>query len=149
MKIGSSIRKKIGLFSMILFCLNAIIGSGLFLLPGAVASIAGKWALLAYFAIALIVMAIAWCFAKCASGFSRNGGVYLYAKEAFGNFIGFEIGIIHFVVCIIAWASLAVGFASALGAFFPVLLLNPFKQIFLISLIGALGVLNLLGVKAV
>lgn len=141
--------RKLGLFSMILLALNGIIGSGLFLLPGKAAGIVGNWALLVYFVVATIVMAIAWCFCKCASHFTRNGGSYLYAKEAFGDFIGFEIGFMRWAVSMIAWASLTVGFITALSAFYPVVLEAPYKQLLIIGLIGGLGILNYFGTTSV
>lgn len=140
---------KIGLWSMILLCLNGIIGSGLFLLPGQVATIVGKWGILVYLVVAMIVMSIAWCFVKCAGHYSRSGGVYLYAKEAFGHFVGFEIGIMRWAVSMIAWASLMVGFMTALGFIYPVVMTAPLKQILIASGISLLGLLNIFGVKTV
>lgn len=141
--------KKMNLSDMILLSLNSIIGSGLFLLPGQVAAIVGTWGILVYIIVALIVMAIAWCFIKCASHYSRNGGAYLYAKEAFGNFIGFEIGIMRWVVGMLAWASLTVGFVVALGSLCPIVLQTPFKHFFIIGLILGLGILNFFGLNGV
>ncbi len=134
---------------MILLCINGIVGSGIFLLPGQIAAICGNWALLVYFMSATVVMAIGWCFAKCSGHFSRNGGAYLYAKEAFGDFVGFEIVIMRWVVYMIAWASLTVGFVTALGTLAPIVLVAPYKQILIITLILSLSALNIFGVKNV
>src|SRR5262245_31339894 len=121
-------QKKIGLISMIFLCLNSIVGSGLFLLPGQVAAICGNWGLLVYAGVALMVMSIGWCYAQCAGHYTRNGGAYLYAKEAFGDFIGFEVGLMRWVVSIIAWASLTSGLVLALGSLWAEALLYPTKQ---------------------
>jgi basic amino acid/polyamine antiporter, APA family len=32
------------------------------------------------------------CFAEVASRFGESGGPYLYAREAFGRFVGIEMG---------------------------------------------------------
>lgn len=140
---------KLGLFSVILLGINSIIGSGIFLLPGQVMALADLWSILIYGFVALLVLAIAWCFAQCATLFNRSGGAYVYAKEAFGDFIGFEIGLMRWFVGMIAWASLAVGFITALGVMCPLVLEQPIKTVAIISLIGGLGCLNLLGINII
>ena len=52
------------------------------------------------------------------------------------------------VVTIIAWAAMAVGFATALGAAFPALSGDGAKDIIAAVLIGGLSALNIAGVKA-
>jgi amino acid transporter len=76
-----------GFFTILLLGINAIIGSGIFLLPGQVMNLAGHGSLFVYLFVTLLVLSIAWCFAQCASLFDRNGGAYVYAKEAFGAFL--------------------------------------------------------------
>jgi len=141
--------KKIGLLSMIFLCLNGIVGSGLFLLPGQVASVVGNWGLLVYAGVAIMIMSIGWCYAQCASKFTRNGGPYLYAKEAFGDFIGFEIGLMRWVVGMIAWASLTSGFIVALASLFPIIGTSPVREVFTISIIAGLGLINIFGANIV
>ncbi|MBA2727833.1 MAG: amino acid permease [Parachlamydiaceae bacterium] len=141
--------KKIGLLSMVFLCLNGMVGSGLFLLPGQVAAIAGNWGLAIYILVAVIAMSLGWCYVKCASRFSRNGGAYIYAKEAFGEFVGFEIGLMRWVVGMIAWASLSVGFILALGSLYPQVMVAPLKQILIVSMIVGLGLVNIFGANAI
>lgn len=138
---------KIGLISMILLGINGIIGSGIFLLPGQVMALAREGSLLVYGFVALLVLTIAWSFAKCAALFSRNGGAYIYAKEAFGSFIGFEIGIMRWAVGMIAWATLAVAFVTALSAIWEPALQEPFRSALVLGLIGGLCIINLLGMN--
>jgi amino acid transporter len=137
----------IGFWSMVLLGLNGIIGSGIFLLPGTVMNLAGPWSIVVYLFVTLIVLSIAWCFAQCATLFNRNGGAYVYAKEAFGDFVGFEIGLMRWAVGILAWASLIVGFVTALSSIWPALLQEPFRTLFILGLVGSLGVLNIFGIK--
>lgn len=141
--------KKIGLLSMIFLCLNGMVGSGLYLLPGQVAATAGQWGLVVYLVVALIVMSLGWCYVQCASSFSRNGGAYLYARKAFGNFVGFEIGLMRWVVGMIAWASLTVGFFLALGSLFPQVMVSPVKQILIVSMIAGLAIVNIFGANII
>jgi len=52
---------------------------------------------------------IALCFAEVASRFDETGGAYVYAKRAYGDFIGFEVGWMTCCVAVISWAALANG----------------------------------------
>lgn len=139
--------RSLGLGSIILLGMNGIIGSGIFLLPGTIMNLAGHWSLVVYLLVTSIVLSIAWCFAQCASLFNRNGGAYVYAKEAFGDFIGFEIGMMRWAVGIIAWASIIGGFVTALGSIWPMILQEPFRTLFILGLVGSLGLLNIIGIK--
>lgn len=136
-----------GFWSVVLLGLNGIIGSGIFLLPGTVMNLAGPWSIVVYLFVTLIVLSIAWCFAQCAALFNRNGGAYVYAKDAFGDFIGFEIGLMRWVVGILSWASLVVGFITALSSIWPILLQEPFRTFFILGIVGSLGLLSIFGVK--
>lgn len=140
---------KIGFWSITLLGINGIIGSGIFLLPGQIMSLVGYWSFLVYIFVAVISGSIAWCFTQCATLFDRNGGSYLYAKEAFGEFVGFEIGLMRWVVGIIGWASLTVGFVTALSMIWPAALTEPYRTIVIISVLGLLGILNILGIDGV
>jgi amino acid transporter len=136
-----------GFLSIILLGMNGIIGSGIFLLPGKVMNLTGYWSIAVYLLVMLLVLSIAWCFAQCATLFSRNGGAYIYAKEAFGDFIGFEIGIMRWVVGIIGWASIVVGFVTALSSIWPSALQEPMRSTVILSLVSSLGLLNIIGIK--
>ncbi len=137
----------LGFWSMILLGINGIVGSGIFLLPGQVMSLVGNWSIAVYLFVTFLVLSIAWCFAQCSTLFNRNGGAYVYAKEAFGDFIGFEIGMMRWVVGMMAWASLIVGFVTALSSIWPVVLEEPIRSVLILSLVGGLGLLNICGIK--
>ena len=138
---------KIGFYSIILLGINGIIGSGIFLLPGQVMALAQQQTLIVYAFISFLVLTIAWSFAKCASFFNKNGGAYIYAKEAFGPFIGFEIGLMRWAVGIIAWATMTVGFATALSTIWPSIIQEPMRSIFIVGIISSLGIINMFGVN--
>ena len=71
---------------------NGVIGQGIFLVPGKAAAQMGPASVVALLAGALLCLLIAMCFAEVGSRFQGTGGAYLYANEAFGDFIGFEVG---------------------------------------------------------
>src|SRR2546425_7780482 len=79
-------------WDLIAIAINAIIGAGIFGLPSDVYARIGSYSLIAFVACALVVTLIILCFAEVGSRFSETGGPYLYAREAFGLTVAFEIG---------------------------------------------------------
>ncbi len=146
-KMSDENKKKFGFWSIVLLGINGVIGSGIFLLPGKAMALIGPGSIFVYLAMTLIVMAVALCFAECASKFSRNGAAYVYARAAFGEFVGFEVGFMRWAIGIIAWAAMAVGFVTALSAIWPPALLEPYKTIIILTILIGLGILNYLGVE--
>jgi amino acid transporter len=138
---------KFGLGSIILLGINGVIGSGIFLLPGKAMDLVGPGSIFVYLFMTLVVMLIAVCFAECAGKFSRNGAAYVYAREAFGEFAGFEVGIMRWAIGIIAWAAMAVGFVTALSAVWPPALQEPYKTGIILFILIGLGILNFMGVQ--
>lgn len=111
--------KKWNLQTIVLYGINSVIGSGIFLLPGSAYHLLGPASLLAYIFVFILVMSVALCFAECGSMFEQSGGPYLYAKQAFGDFFGYEVGVMKWIVSIIAWATMSVAFSTALSAMVP------------------------------
>jgi len=140
-------KKKFGFWSIVLLGINAVIGSGIFLLPGKAMALIGPGSIFVYLVMTVIVMAVALCFVECASKFTRNGAAYVYAREAFGEFVGFEVGIMRWAISIIAWAAMAVGFVTALSAVWPSALEEPYKTTIIVTMLIGLGILNYLGVQ--
>lgn len=144
---GNDKKDKFGLWSIVLLGINGIIGTGIFLLPNRAYALMGPSSLLILLFDAFLAGCLALCFAEVAGFFSRNGGPYLYAKAAFGDFVGYEVGVLKLVVTIIAWAAMAVGFATALGAAFPFFAGDTMKNLIAAVLIGGLTIMNIAGVK--
>lgn len=139
--------KKWNLKTIVLYGINCVVGSGIFLLPGSAYQLMGPSSLLAYLFVLILVMSVALCFAECGSMFEQSGGPYLYAREAFGDFFGYEVGVMKWIVSIIAWATMAVGFTTALSAIFPAAA-DPFvNKAIAIGIITVLSIINLFGVN--
>lgn len=141
---------KMGLMSIILLGFNSIIGTGIFLLPNKVMALVGPAALLVTVFDAILVISIAMCFAEAGGMFRKNGGPYVYAKEAFGDFVGFEVGFMKWAIAIIAWATMTVGFAEALMGLLPAGIFpnpNVAKAIIVTIIVVLLTGLNLSGIK--
>ncbi len=93
--------------------INDVVGSGVYLLPATAAAMLGSasvWAvIIAGFAVSLLVL----CFAEASSHFDQPGGAYLYTREAFGDFVGFEVGWMTWLARVATLASLANGLVQA------------------------------------
>src|SRR5258707_299499 len=84
--------RAIGRWSLAALMLNIIIGGAIFGLPSTVAGILGGESPIAYLIAAAGIGVIAACVAEVASRFQQAGGPYLYAKTAFGRFVGLQTG---------------------------------------------------------
>ena len=138
---------KFGFWSIVLLGINAIVGTGIFLLPNKAYALIGPASLGVLLFDAFLAICIALCFAEVAGFFTRNGGPYLYAKHALGDFWGFEVGVLKWIVVLIAWAVMAVGFATALGAAIPALSGDFMKDVIATIIIVLLTIINIIGVN--
>lgn len=139
--------KKFGLASIILLGINGVIGSGIFLLPGNAYSLFGPQSIWIYMLDTVLVLALALCFAEVGGMFDKTGGDYIYAREAYGEFVGFEVGIMKWAISIIGWATMAVGFATSLSLFWPSAANGMTKNIIAITILVVLGIINLFGIE--
>src|SRR5579864_4251492 len=97
--------RAMGRWTLTALVINSIIGSGIFGLPSLVAGYLGRQSPLAYLIGAAGIGVVVACFAEVASQFNAAGGPYLYAREAFGRFIGIEIGWLMLLVRLTAPAA--------------------------------------------
>src|ERR1044071_7553426 len=111
--------RAVGFWGLVAMCINAVVGSGVFLLPTESYKLLGPCSLWAPLMFALPVFILVLCCAEAASHFSEPGGAYLYAKTAFGDFIGFETGWMNWIARLTSLASLSNGFVLSLALFYP------------------------------
>ncbi|WP_127849210.1 APC family permease [Lacticaseibacillus hulanensis] len=140
-------KEKLGLFSIILLGINGIIGSGIFLLPNVAAKAMGTAGIFVLMLDAILVILLALCFAQAATHFDRDGGPYLYAKDAFGGFVGFEVGFVTWAIRIIAEATMAVAFQTLLAGIWPVLKSGFPAMATTTFLMTGLALMNIAGVR--
>lgn len=126
---------------------NDVIGSGIYLLPAAAAALLGAaslWAiLLAGLAVAMIIL----CYAQASSYFDQPGGHYLYAREAFGSFVGFEIGWMAWVTRVTSAAALSNGLVLAVIPLWPAAGGTAGRVAVIFAVTVLLTWINVLGVK--
>lgn len=136
---------KFSLSGATLYGINAVIGSGIFLLPRTIYQDLGPASLVAMAISAILVLLLAICFAEAAGYFDKNGGAYQYTKEAFGNYVAFVVGVLGWFVMVLAWAAMAVGFSSLLVTAIPAL--TGWDKFISTLLIVAFSAMNLFGIK--
>ncbi|MEZ5425807.1 MAG: APC family permease [Pyrinomonadaceae bacterium] len=104
---------------LIAITINTIIGAGIFGLPSKVTALIGSYSLFAFIVCAVIVGFIVLCFSEVSSRFKGTGGSYLYAQEAFGPFVGFEVGWLYWMVRVTTFATNCNLFLVYLSFFYP------------------------------
>ena len=126
---------------------NIIIGAGIFGLPSAAARILGSQSPFAYLIAAAGMGVIAACVAEVASRFQEAGGPYLYARTAFGRFLGLETGWLLWLTRVSSAAAVANLFMDYLSEFWPQAKEPVTRLAIIMILVGGLALLNIRGLK--
>lgn len=140
--------RAIGRWSLAALVVNCIIGSGVFGLPAVLAGLVGRASVAAVMAAAVATAIIMACFAEISSRFTDAGGPYLYARAAFGRFMGIQVGWLVWFVRLASCAANANLFVTYLGEFWVPATQPVWKLVILTTLIGVLAAINIRGVRA-
>lgn len=127
--------------------INTIIGAGIFGLPSQVTALIGGYSLAAFAVCALIVGLIVLCFAEVGSRFDTTGGSYLYAHEAFGSVVGFEVGWLYWVVRVTTGAANTNLLVDYIGFFYPSASDPLPRGLIIAAVVLILTAVNFVGVK--
>lgn len=127
--------------------INTVIGTGIFILPAKVFGLIGSFSLLAFAACAVIVAFIVLCFAEVSSRFQATGGMYLYAKEAFGSAIGFEVGWLYWIVRVTTFATNCNALLLYISYFFPFAVEGYGRILIISTVIAVMTLINFFGVR--
>lgn len=126
---------------------NAVIGSGVYLVPAAAAALLGPASLLAVPLAGFTVLLLALCFAEAGSHFNEPGGAYVYTREAFGELVGFQVGWMTWLARIASGAALWNGLAQALTFVMPGAADGMLRVGIIVVPLLVLLYINILGVK--
>lgn len=137
----------IGRWDLTAILINTIIGAGIFGLPAKVHALIGTYSLIAFFACAIIIGFIVLCYAEVSSRFTSTGGPYLYAREAFGPVVGFEVGWLYWIVRVTTFAANCNLFVTYLGFFVPETSSGIFRIVVISIIVFLIFAINLIGVK--
>nr|WP_320161007.1 amino acid permease [uncultured Methanoregula sp.] len=139
----SGLKREIGLFGATALGIGAIIGSGIFIVTGIVAGIAGPAMILSIIIAGVIAVFSAMSVAELGAYLPEEGGTYAYAQKLISPFAGFIAGWIWIFSNIFVGAAVSLGFAHYFVTLFPAI---PVKLIALIICLVFLGI-NYIGLK--
>ena len=139
--------RAIGRWGLAAVAANSVIGSGIFGLPAPLAGHLGKLGPLAVVLTGLGMGLIVVCLAETASHFSASGGPYLYARAAFGRYVGIQTGWLFWLMRITAPAANGNLFVIYLAEFWP-RAKDPMPRFMILTLlIWGLAWINIRGVR--
>lgn len=114
-KESAELKQTLGAFDLIMLGVGAIVGTGIFILPGTVAATHSGPAIVFSFIIAAIVCALAgMCYSELSTAIPVTGSAYTYGYVVFGEFIAWIIGWALVLEYGLASASVATGWSSYL-----------------------------------
>ncbi|MEA1902626.1 MAG: universal stress protein [Actinomycetota bacterium] len=139
---AAQLKRRLGLYAVFTVSIGAMIGSGIFVLPGLAFEVGGPAMIIAYFVAGLIVFPAALAQAEMATAMPRAGGAYLYIDMAMGPMMGTIAGLG-------VWLSLVFKSAFALDGLGLYVSLFTDIDVLVLGLSIGLGllVINLVGIK--
>ncbi|HEV7797852.1 MAG TPA: APC family permease [Pyrinomonadaceae bacterium] len=134
-------------WDLVAIAINGIIGAGIFGLPSKVFSLIGSYSLIAFVVCAIVVTLFILCFAEVGSRFDETGGPYLYAREAFGPTVAFEIGWLIWLARLTAFAANCNLLVAYLGYFSPSATNPIWRASIITAVVALLTTINFIGVR--
>lgn len=140
---NKKLKRSLSLFSLTFYGMGSIIGAGIYVIVGQVASQSGMLTPIAFLLSAIVAFFSAMSFAELSSRYPQSAGEAVYIKKAFSNnFLTQLIGWLVVLTGIISTAALANGFVGYLDLF--VIIPAPIVKIFFIV---TLSVIAFWGIK--
>jgi arginine:agmatine antiporter len=140
--------RKIGLFPATMLVAGNMIGAGIFMMPTIMASIGGI-STLGWLVTAPGAFIMGYMFARLGRARPVAGGPYAYAREALGDFAGFQCNLLYWFSNVVANIAIATSMTGYLTVFMP-FLKNPYlAAASTITLIWLSAGLNMIGPRIV
>ena len=144
-----TLARTLGLRDLTMLVIGGVIGSGIFLVPGAIQRQVGGsvgLAMLVWVAGGLLSLVGALTYGELAAMKPEAGGLYVYIRDCFGRLPAFLYGWTLFLVIATGGiATLAVAFSAYLGNIVP---LTPFAtKLAAIAMVGVITVVNIYGTR--
>ncbi len=146
---NTSLERTLRLRDIVLLTIGGVIGSGIFLVPGAVLREVEGYvlpAMLVWLAGGILSLLGALTYGELGAMKPAAGGLYVYIRDCFGRFPAFLFGwTLFFVIGSGSIAALAVAFSAYLGEIVP---LSPMlAKIVAVLMIAVVTVVNVLGTR--
>lgn len=142
-----SLIQGLGPFSTTALVAGNMIGSGIFVVPAALAEVAGPAALLAWGLVAAAFLCLVVVYADLAGAYPISGGLQVYAQRAFGDFAGLEVAFLYWASVVIANAAYMTAFVSYFAEFVPAARSPGVAFVVAQALLWTLTLVNVLGVR--
>lgn len=140
--------RPLGLIACIALIVGNMIGSGIFLLPASLAPY-GWYAFAAWILTSGGAISLAFVFARLAHMLPKAGGPYAYARDGFGDFVGFWIAWGYWICLWSGVAAVAVAFGSYLRVLIPSLQGNTLGcGIASVAAVWVVGLVNARGIRS-
>jgi basic amino acid/polyamine antiporter, APA family len=140
------VNKSLGFWMLTALVAGNMIGSGVFMLPSALAGF-GSIAIYAWLLTAAGTMVLAIVFSRLSRLLPRTGGPYAYCREAFGDFIGFQVAYNYWIALWVGNAAIVVTLVSYLTVFWPQLSHPWLSFCVCLGFVWLTTFINILGVK--
>ena len=141
-KDSETLHRSLGLYAVLMISIGAMIGSGIFVLPGLAFKITGPSVVAAFFLAGIVVLPAALSKAEMATAMPQAGGTYLYIDRAMGPLMGTVAGFGVWFSLVFKASFALVGLSAYLEYFIP----HPERPVAALLAVVLIGV-NLLGVK--
>jgi APA family basic amino acid/polyamine antiporter len=143
-------RRTLGTTDLALIVMGTVVGSGIFLVPGAVMRMAGGWvgpSLLVWVLGGALSLLGALTYAELGSLKTNTGGLYVFIRDAFGPLPAFLYGWTSFLVISTGgMATLAVAFADYVDQVIPVGVMG--SRVVAVLMIAVLVIVNVRGARS-
>ncbi len=142
---ADTLRRTLGLRDLILIVIGSVIGSGIFIVPGAVLRQTGGQigiALVVWLIAGVLSLLGALTYGELGAANPKAGGLYIYMRDAFGPLPAFLFGwTLFFVIGSGSIATLAVAFSGYLNALVPMPpAIMPVVAVLMIATVTAINV---------
>ncbi|MBI4895537.1 MAG: amino acid permease [Candidatus Aenigmarchaeota archaeon] len=137
MKRQPALKRSLGFWALMLCSIGAILGAGIYVLIGKAAALGGNAVWMSFGISALLAAFTGLSYAELVSMFPKSSAEYGYTKKAFGEKIGFIIGMLIILASVVSAATVAIGFAGYFSNMFPVAII-PVAIALIIVLSGVL-----------
>ena len=153
--VSDTLERKLGLFSVVIISLSAMIGSGLFVLPalamlkmgGGTDPLGGVW--LAYLLAAIIVLPGAISKSELSTAMPSSGGSYVYVARTFGPMVGTIAGLGLWANFMLKSAFALIGFKAYLWVIEELLDVKIDIGFAALVLLAIIVLINILGLKRI
>lgn len=140
-------KKPLGFWMLTALLIGTVVGSGVFLLPSALAKL-GSISLIGWLITSVGAICVALVFAELSRALPQFGGLYVFSREAFGDFVGFQNAYLYWIAIWCGNAAMIVALVSYLSFFWPILNTDPVLAFVVSSaVLWLLTAINIHGVK--